>query len=246
MKVQLTGGKEWEVSLVAQQSETQLCIGFTGIISYDELREELTPDTLSVIKYYVDDTENYDTYEDYTDFVTSTVVETEAGTLDIAMYFKKVDATTKALREAQQMISAINKQVNPTIDIEACTLEELKAWQVNQSKKNLEAYLESNPIKSSAHGDIEKTYSITREKQSLLTQMILVTQLAIQSGVEYQPSWNAAGEACTYDWTLVELQQLAFEIEAVVRPLVSHQQTMEADINTAESKEAVLAVNIEF
>ena len=246
MKVQLKGGKEWEVSLVAQQSETQLCIGFIGIISYDELREELTPETLSAIKYYQDDTENYITYEDYTDFVTSTVVETEAGNLDVAMYFNKMDATTKALREAQQMISAINKQVNPTIEIETCTLEELKAWQVKQSKKNLEAYLESNPVKSSAHGDIEKYYSITKEKQSLLTQMILVTQLAIQSEVEYQPSWNAAGEACTYDWTLDELQQLAFEIESIVRPLVSHQQTMEAEIYAAESKEAVMDISITF
>ncbi len=246
MKVQLTGGKEWAVSLVAQQSETQLCIGFTGIISYDVLREELTPEALAVIKYYQDDTENYVTYEDYTDFVTSTVVEAEAGTLDVAMYFKKVDATTKALREAQQMISVINKQVNPTIDIKTCTLVELKAWQINQSKKNLETYLESNPIKSSARGETQKYYSITREKQSLLTQMILVTQLAIQSGVEYQPSWNAAGEACTYDWKIEELQQLAFEIEAVVRPLVSHQQTMEAELNASETKEAVMAISITF
>ena len=89
MKVQLTGGKEWEVSLVAQQSETQLCIGFIGIISYDELREELNPEALSVIKYYADDSENYVTYEDYNHFVTSTVVETKAGTLDVAMYLEK-------------------------------------------------------------------------------------------------------------------------------------------------------------
>lgn len=95
MKVQLTGGKEWQVSLVALQTETQICIGFTNITSYDELREELTQEALAVIKYYPTDTEHSVTYENYNDFVKSNVVETEAGTLDVAMYFNKVEENSK-------------------------------------------------------------------------------------------------------------------------------------------------------
>lgn len=63
---------------------------------------------------------------------------------------------------------------------------------------------------------------------------------------KYQPSWNAAGEPCSYDWTLNELKQLAAEIEAVVRPLISKQQTMEVEIKAATSIEAVKAVNLSF
>lgn len=250
MKMKLTNGKSYTVSLVTKTSENELCIGFVGIQSYDDLRANLNPETLSVIKYYPDDnTEAFDTYENYTQFVKASTTESEDGTLDVAIYLEKPDEITILKNTVSQLdntVAVLGSQVNPSIDIDTCTLEELKVWQINLSKKKLEAYLENNPIRSTAHGDAEKTYSITKEKQTLLTQMILVTQLAQQAGEEYQPSWNAQGEPCTYNWTLAELQRLAFEAEAVVRPLVSHQQTMEATINAAETKEAVLDINITF
>lgn len=132
------------------------------------------------------------------------------------------------------------------IDPDTATLEQLKDYQITKSKENLEAYLLANPITSSCHGEVEKQYSITKEKQALLTQEIAIVQMAIQAGIEYQPSWNAAGEPCTYDWTLEELKQLAFEAVTVVKPLISHQQTIEAQINAAQTKEEVLAVSIEY
>ena len=132
------------------------------------------------------------------------------------------------------------------IDPDTATLEQLKAYRITKSKENLEVYLLANPITSSCHGGIDKQYSITKEKQALLTQEIAIVQMAIQAGVQYQPSWNAAGEPCTYDWTLEELKQLAFEAVTVVKPLVSHQQTIEAQINAAQTKEDVLAVSIEY
>lgn len=132
------------------------------------------------------------------------------------------------------------------IDTDNCTIEQLKNYLISKSKENLEAYLAAHPITSKCHAGEEKKYSITKDKQALLTQMILITQVATNAGQEYHPSWNAQGEPCTYDWTLQELQQLAFEIEAIVRPLISHQQTMEFQINTAVSKEEALLITIEF
>ena len=132
------------------------------------------------------------------------------------------------------------------IDTDTCTLEQLKAYLTTKSKDNLESYLAAHPITSKAHKGVDKQYTITKEKQTLLTQMIMIAQVTVNAGQTYQPSWNAQGEPCTYDWTLQELQQLAFEAEAVVRPLVSHQQTMEAEINAAETKENALAVKVEF
>lgn len=63
---------------------------------------------------------------------------------------------------------------------------------------------------------------------------------------KYQPSWNASGEPCTYDWTLNELKQLAAEIEAVVRPLISRQQTMEVEIKSATTIDEVNGVSLSF
>lgn len=63
---------------------------------------------------------------------------------------------------------------------------------------------------------------------------------------KYQPSWNSVGEPCTYDWTINELKQLAAEIEAAVRPLVSKQQTMEVEIKAAKTIEEANAVSLSF
>lgn len=156
---------------------------------------------------------------------------------------------TKTLRnvdEVARKLNNIEEKINPSINYEMCTLEELKTYQIAKSKENLEVYLKENPIVSSCHGNTEKQYTITKEKQSLLTQMILMCQIAIISETDYQPSWNVQGEPCTYDWTLQELQQLAFEIESVVRLVVNKQQSMEAKINAATSKDDVMAVNITF
>ena len=114
-----------------------------------------------------------------------------------------------------------------------------------QSKQNLADYLATHTVTSTCHGDAAE-YSITSEKQSYLASMIMTTQMAQAAGIDYQPSWNAAGQVCTYDWTLAQLQQLAFEIESVVRPLVSKQQTMEMQLSEAETMEALEAVDITF
>lgn len=62
----------------------------------------------------------------------------------------------------------------------------------------------------------------------------------------FQPSWNARGEVCTYDWTLDELIILGADIEAKVRPLVSLQQSMESQIMSATTREEILSVKITF
>lgn len=247
MKVILENNKEYKVSLLSQQTDNQICLGFIEISSYDELRLALTPEAMSVIKYYPDDySDNCTTYEDYTIFIKSNTVETESGSLDVAMYFKKVDATTKSIQVITNIVNDLDNLVNPMIDINKCTLEELKTWQIKLSKTNLDTYLNKYPIQSSCHGGVEKTYAINKDKQTFLAQMILLSQLAIQNNVEYQPSWNATQEECTFDWTLSELQQLAFEIESVVRPLVKHQQFIEAKIKASETKEEILAVSVDY
>lgn len=121
----------------------------------------------------------------------------------------------------------------------------LKSQKIVQSKTNLEKYLQTVKLPSSCHGAEEKLYSVTSEKQQHLASMILTATMAQQSGLAYQPSWNASGEVCE-GWTLAELQQLAMEMEQMVRPLVSKQQMMEVSIQSSTSIEEVEAVDITF
>ena len=125
------------------------------------------------------------------------------------------------------------------------TLNTAKKTLIAQSKQNLARYLATHTVTSTCHGEAAE-YSITSEKQSYLASMIMTAQMAQASGIDYQPSWNAAGQVCSYDWTLSELQQLAFEIESVVRPLVSKQQTMEMKLSAAKTLEELTAVDITF
>lgn len=125
-------------------------------------------------------------------------------------------------------------------------LEEQKKEKIRLSKAGLQEYLESHSLISACHNGIEKRYNITTEKQQYLSSVILMAQTAAMNGQEYQPSWNASGEPYTYDWNLEELQQLAGEIEAMVKPLVLRQQCMEVEIKAAQSIEELNIIDITF
>lgn len=128
----------------------------------------------------------------------------------------------------------------------AAVLAEVKEQVVAQSKTALEEYLASHPIISTCHGGKEASYSITSEKQQHLASMIMTASVAASAGIAYQPSWNASGEACTYDWTLTELQQLALEMEEVVRPLVSKQQAVEVKIRRTKTLDELLVIRFDY
>lgn len=154
----------------------------------------------------------------------------------------KTDTVEKAATELEERVS----NLEPVTDYTTLSLDEAKQYRINESKLALATYLEEHPITSSCHGGTAEQYSITSEKQNFLQAMITMTTMAQASGLEYQPSWNQVGESCTYDWTLTELQQLAIEIEAVVRPLVSHQQALEKQILNVKSMTALQAVSISY
>jgi hypothetical protein len=149
-------------------------------------------------------------------------------------------------RIAELEAEVINLTPTP-VDPTTMELSTLKTYLIDKTKTDLEAYLAANPITSNVHGNTEKQYTCTKEKQSLLTQAIAVAQLHAAAGdISYQPSWNATGEECTYDWTLEELTTLAFQMDTFVHPLVSSQQKMESFINAAADTATLLATDFSF
>lgn len=124
---------------------------------------------------------------------------------------------------------------------ENADLDMIKAQKVLDSKEALELYLVEHPITWTDGNQ----YSVTQEKQSLLTSNLALCQIAIAAGQPYELKWNTTGGICT-DWTYEELAALALAIGAYVQPLVSYQQTKEIEIMACEDIAAVDAVVVDY
>lgn len=112
---------------------------------------------------------------------------------------------------------------------------------IQNSKKELESYLQSHPIQWTDG----KFYSITREKQQQLTSKLFAASAAKQAGTEYELKWNSTGDECVI-WTLEELFKLAFYIDSHVTALVSYQQALEKQINACQTAEEIESIVINY
>lgn len=126
-------------------------------------------------------------------------------------------------------------------EIQAVSIEAVKAAKIADSKTQLAAYLEAHPLTYS-NG---KQYSVTAEKQSLLTSALARYQIATAAGVQTALKWNATGEECTV-WEYADLAALALAIAAYVEPLVSQQQATEVAINACTTVAEVEAITIAY
>lgn len=223
------------------------------VLDYGKTSEVLTENVntakLAVEKFEESLSTTNKTVKDLTSTVSDATTAIESVTGEVSTISSNVSELTQKNEETSSAVEAVTTRVSalePVTDYTTLSLEEAKKFRVTESKTVLATYLEEHPITSTCHGDTEGVYSITSEKQTFLQAMIVMATLAAQSGIEYQPSWNCVGEACTYDWTVDELKELAIEIEATVRPLVSHQQALEKEILAASNMAALQAVNISY
>lgn len=143
-------------------------------------------------------------------------------------------------------VKAIKDYIGYVSNPEELSLEDYKKYSIKLSKDELENYLFNNPLRSNVHGNEYKLYSITGNKQILLLMELSCAKEAEEASIPYQPSWNASGESCTYDWTIDELRRLAFEINAIVKQLVSYQQKLEEQINEKISIEEIKEIEFDF
>lgn len=164
------------------------------------------------------------------------------------MYEKVLERHRKGYVTDEQLeryaqLGAITEEQRQAIlnDGVTLTLEQVREQRIQQSKDDLEGYLEAHPI-TWTDG---KQYSITREKQQQLTSKILSATLAHQTSTPYELTWNATGAECT-PWTLEELAALAFAIDARVTALVSYQQAKEVAMQAAATLEELEGVNVDY
>ena len=120
-------------------------------------------------------------------------------------------------------------------------LEQQKEYKISYSKQVLKDYLANNPMKW-LDG---KYYSVTSEKQSLLTSNLALYQVSTAAGSPFKLTWNSTGEECT-EWTYENLCALALAIGTYVKPFVSKQQELEIQIKECATRQEVEAVEIKY
>ena len=119
-----------------------------------------------------------------------------------------------------------------------------KEKKIQESKELLADWLSNNPIFSTVHNANGEYYTVTQEKQSQLTQMITLAQLAMSNGSSFKTTWNSTSGVCE-DWTIEELTMLSFEIAQYVLPRVKKQQLYEVQIRES-TEEEVESIEIDY
>ena len=120
-------------------------------------------------------------------------------------------------------------------------LNSLKETKIAESKTALAEYLSCHPI----FWIDGKYYSVTSEKQSLLTSNLALYQIAMTSGQPFKLTWNSTGDECV-EWSYENLAALALSIGSYVKPFVSKQQDIEIQIKNCQTKQEVEKIEIKY
>jgi len=101
--------------------------------------------------------------------------------------------------------------------------EQSKTAKIAESKRKLAEYLEENPLQSDCHGGKVGTYSVTKEKQTLMANQYSSYMIEKQVLGSAKLTWNETGKSCE-EWTEEEFVALILAVKAYVYPHVSRQQ----------------------
>lgn len=119
-------------------------------------------------------------------------------------------------------------------------LDQLKTEKINQTKQQLAEFLESNPLMYD-----NEYYSITQEKQALLTSAIAAYQLKVQANIPAVLKWNTTGDVCR-EFTIEEITGLVIAITDYVQPRVERQQELEIQIKNCTTIEELDSIIIDY
>ena len=120
-------------------------------------------------------------------------------------------------------------------------VKESTQQKITESKATLSEYLASHPLQWSDG----KYYSVTSEKQALLTSNLALYQISASAGQPFKLTWNSTGDECV-EWAYEELAALALAIGTYVKPFVSRQQELELAIKACTTMEELDAIEINY
>ena len=120
-------------------------------------------------------------------------------------------------------------------------LDGAKKFKISESKTVLSEHLASHPLQWSDG----KYYSVTSEKQALLTSNLALYQISASAGQPFKLTWNSTDDECV-EWAYEELAALALAIGTYVKPFVSRQQELELAIKACTTMEELDAIEINY
>lgn len=206
----------------------------------DENKNIITNPDLD-LGYLVNDTEtiHHDAIEAVKEkFHYETIAEYPNGGKDVQ---KIIDVEEVKAKDAWDEEIPIQKYILYTAKELKVKLNEIKNTKIAKSKTDLKEYLASHPLQW-IDGEY---YSVTEEKQSLLTSNLAAYQISVAMNDPVELTWNTTGERCK-TWTYENLAALSLAIVKYVKPIVSKQQDIEIQIKNCISKEEVEAIEIKY
>lgn len=155
--------------------------------------------------------------------------------------FPFVDIEVQEIDGVQTVIKMTGHEIIINEDEAKAKLAEVIKVKISESKTTLSDYLASHPLQWTDG----KYYSVTSEKQALLTSNLSLYQLAVSNGQSFTLKWNTTGDECTV-WEYDDLATLALAIGTYVQPFVSHQQELELTIKACTTMEELDAIEINY
>ncbi|CBL02383.1 hypothetical protein FPR_21910 [Faecalibacterium prausnitzii SL3/3] len=155
--------------------------------------------------------------------------------------FPFVDIEVQEIDEVQTVTKMTGREIIVNEEEVKAKLTEAAKVKVTESKTTLAEYLASHPLQWTDG----KYYSVTSEKQALLTSNLALYQISASAGQSFKLTWNSTGDECV-EWTYEKLAALALAIGTYVKPFVSHQQELELAIKACATMEELDAIEINY
>ena len=167
--------------------------------------------------------------------ITASIITNEPQEIELIIVVLKYEDPTKVI------VEELNQQINPTINVDTCSLDELKMFIQKKNSDSLEIFLENNPL---LYTD-GKYYGVSKVDRDEMSQQYLAYQLnkAINSNTEDIVKWHSKGTKCT-PMSVSDFSALALAVYAYTEPYYEEMQTIKEAIMSSSTKDEILSIKI--
>lgn len=230
--------------LVKVDNRNILSIHFPASVEYDTLinvyRDE---ESLSEITIMNDDGISVFVHLNYVIRISLSLIsygnEDEITEWGPTRWIMKVAQLTEADKQFRQIVGVVAKSAS------YLSLEDYRDVKIDQSKQELEKFLKTNFLISSAKDGIYAPYSATTDKQNLFASQFALYMANTQAGIPDTMTWNEHGKSCV-PWEPEECLTFMNDLKRFTKPLVSAQQHFEVELNKMTSKSQLEAAKIDY
>lgn len=183
----------------------------------------------------IDETKSITTLNENDEEITTTVPSTETTTIELITVILGYKDPTLA------MVDKLNKQINPSIDINTCSLVELQKHRQKENKDNMNDFFRNNPLLFTDG----VYYGVEDEDRREMAEEFMgyILERDNTNTPNKSLEWHSKGKACT-ERTLEEFSAIAIAIRNYTKPYFRKMQEIKEKIFEATSKEEVLSIKI--